>query len=245
MERREKSFSLVEALRFGFYMLIEHFAFFLGLMLTYIAVMGFGCLALFGIFTLPFATKVLSLIKMFDVAGIDKNDMVKNVIKSLGIEFSFGLLAAFFFCYILNRYLALGFARVSLDFYDKDHSTLKRLFFGYKLIFKDAVASSLYWLLCSVGFLFFIVPGIYFAIRYMFYHFVIVDTGDGPLDALRKSSQLTDGVKWELFAFWILIMLINWAGFSTFGITMLITWPLSSLAYAYVYRKLSSKQIQA
>lgn len=63
-------------------------------------------------------------------------------------------------------------------------------------------------ILIMLGFLCFIIPGIYLSIRWMFAELLIVDEGLRPLEALARSSEMTKGVKWKLFG-WSIIALIG------------------------------------
>ena len=89
-----------------------------------------------------------------------------------------------------------------------------------------------------VGLILFIIPGIIFAIKLQFVDYLIVDKKMG-IDSLSKSWNMTKGVKWNLFLLWILIALINIAGALLLLVGLFITVPLSVVATAYVYRKLS------
>ena len=236
----EKRFSLTEAFRFGFYTLIENFAFFLALMFVYFAVMVVACTLIITIAALPYAGKIMQMVKVLDGAGVPRADVVLNIAKQLGAEFSVILSLAATAIYFINRCLALGFSKVSLDFYDKKGSSLGTLFSCYRLILKDAAAAFLYWLMCSLGFLL-IIPGFYFGITYGFFHLFIVDQEVGVFESFKKSAELTRGSKWQLFALWALFILLNYAAFIIFGITLIFVWPLTSLVYAYAYRKLQGR----
>jgi hypothetical protein len=43
-----------------------------------------------------------------------------------------------------------------------------------------------------------VVPGIYFALKYKFYDYLIVDKGMGPVETIKRSGVLTEGVKRNL-----------------------------------------------
>ncbi len=186
----------------------------------------------------PFLTKIFQVIKVLDGAGVARGEIVQNVMTHLGGQVSITVIIATFIIFLLNRYLTLGFTKVCLELHDRDSSDIKTLFSCYRLIIKGSVASLLYWLTCSIGFMFFVVPGIYFAIRYGFFNQFIVDKHVGAFEAFRLSSELTDGVKWKLFSLWFFLLIINGISLSMFGLSFFVTWPLSSLSYIYIYRKL-------
>ena len=86
-----------------------------------------------------------------------------------------------------------------------------------------------------------IVPGIIWAIKFQYYGYFIVDKGLGPIKALEASSELTDGIKWDLFLFGLLLFCINILGLLCLLIGSFATVPTTMLAYTFVYRKLESQ----
>ncbi len=59
----------------------------------------------------------------------------------------------------------------------------------------------------------------------------------GPIAALKRSYNVTQHHMWDIFAFWVVMKLIISLGFISW-MGVLITWPVSALAYAHFYRKL-------
>jgi uncharacterized membrane protein len=89
----------------------------------------------------------------------------------------------------------------------------------------------------TVGWIFFILPGFIALLRFAFFPYFIIDKNVGPIAALKMSWEATKDHVWEMFAFWVAIrVLVSIAFFTWFGI--ILSWPLSTLAYAYFYRKL-------
>jgi uncharacterized membrane protein len=71
--------------------------------------------------------------------------------------------------------------------------------------------------------------------------FVVVDQRTDPIEALRKSSRLTDGVKGQLFWFGLLLIGVNLVGALALGVGLLVTIPTSFIAAAYVFRRLQQR----
>ena len=67
----------------------------------------------------------------------------------------------------------------------------------------------------------------------------IIEDGDNPIDAMKKSWYMTKGFVVELFLFYLLIIGINLLGAIAFGIGLIVSMPVSTLAYAYMYRKIA------
>ncbi|MDP2837748.1 MAG: DUF975 family protein, partial [Candidatus Moranbacteria bacterium] len=136
--------------------------------------------------------------------------------------------------------MEIGLLRLSLDLAQSGvEGKLSTLFSKYHLFFRYLGATILYSLMVVVGLVLFIVPGIYFAVKYQFFSYLIVDKDLGLLDALKKSGELTEGVRWHLFVFLLAIIGINILGVLALGIGLLVTLPLSAMAYVYAYRELS------
>ena len=88
-----------------------------------------------------------------------------------------------------------------------------------------------------LGWLFFILPGFIALLRFAFFPYFIIDKHVGPIAALKMSYKVTEDHVWDMFAFWVAIKIIVYMGFMSW-IGVILTWPLSTLAYAYFYRRL-------
>jgi len=131
----------------------------------------------------------------------------------------------------------LGFKKVALAIHDRGGSSINDMFSCFKLAPKALVAWILYCAMVWIGWIFFILPGFIALLRFAFFPYFIIDKNVGPIEALKMSYEVTKDHVWDMFAFWVAIKVIIYIGFlSWFGI--ILTWPLSTLAYAYFYRKL-------
>ncbi len=130
--------------------------------------------------------------------------------------------------------------KIALKFCDNDKRPVSEVIsFSGSLFFKFLKGYFLYALIVFAGFLLLIVPGIIWGIKYQYIVYFIVDEEVGPIEALKKSAEITDGVKWQLFGFFFLLGLINMAGAMFFLIGLFATVPTSIVAMAYMFRKLS------
>jgi uncharacterized membrane protein len=110
----------------------------------------------------------------------------------------------------------------------------------YHVALHYVVATILYVLAVIVGLILFILPGIYLGVQLQFYSYIIVEHKDmRPIDALKKSFEITKGHFWKLFGFSIIMVAVNLLGLLALGVGLLITLPITSLAYARLYRKLA------
>jgi hypothetical protein len=92
-----------------------------------------------------------------------------------------------------------------------------------------------------LGMILLIVPGIIFALMFMFASMVIIDRGLGPIEAMKESRRITSGHKWKLFWFTLVLTLINLAGLLALVVGLLVTVPVSVLAFTRAYRELSAR----
>ncbi len=91
-----------------------------------------------------------------------------------------------------------------------------------------------------IGLVLLIVPGIIVALTFLFATYLVVDTGKGPIEALKESARITKGHKWALFMLMLALIGINILGVLALGIGLLISVPVSLLAIAHTYRALST-----
>lgn len=134
--------------------------------------------------------------------------------------------------------IRMGIIKITLKIHDNEKPEFKDLVNYYPLFLNYLIASIISGIVIFFGLIFFIIPGIILAIKLFFFSYFIVDKKAGPLEALKKSWQMTKGKKWNLFLFFFLLMLINILGFLCLIIGLFVTIPITLMAIAFVYRKL-------
>jgi hypothetical protein len=134
--------------------------------------------------------------------------------------------------------IQLGMMKICLKLSRGEHAELNDLFSCYHLLFKYLLSSICFLAIFILGMFLLIIPGIIFGLKYQFYGYLIIDQGAGPIEALKKSSALTRDVKWNLFVFHILLILINFGGVLCLFVGLFVTIPITAVAVAYVYRNL-------
>jgi uncharacterized membrane protein len=143
---------------------------------------------------------------------------------------------------IIETLIGIGILKIALKFCDQEPASYRDLVSAYPLLFNYIAGSIIYGIMVAAGLIFLIVPGIYLAVKYQFYDYLIIDQGKGPVEAIKMSGVLSQGVKWNLVLFYLMLAGINILGMLALGVGLIITIPLSWLAIAYVYRRL---QLQA
>ena len=142
--------------------------------------------------------------------------------------------AAAIFILPINCVLDAKFLALVRNENDKNYSLL----FYYRNksaeeIIKAYLLSGLYIVL---GFILFIIPGIILSIRYSMIGFVFADNPDIDYrSAMRRSKEITDGRKWDIFVF--MISFIGWylLAILTLGLVMIYVSPYYSASFAALY----------
>ena len=96
-------------------------------------------------------------------------------------------------------------------------------------------------IIIAVGFILLIIPGIYFALRFAFVTYAIVDKKLSPMDALKESTRITEGHKWQLLGLILALIGINIVGAILLLVGLLVTIPLSMLIVVHAYRVLEAR----
>lgn len=144
--------------------------------------------------------------------------------------------------YIVGLELSFATTKIGLQLIDNKKPEIGDLFayFQAKPLFYYFLVGLLVGLAFGIGFVLFIVPGVYFGVKYGFAPIIYADKQPEGYDAFTKSAELTNGIKWKLLGFWVLLFLINIAGAMALGVGLLVTIPVTYLAQLYVYRKLDA-----
>ena len=143
--------------------------------------------------------------------------------------------------WILTTIISMGLIKIALKFTDDQKPNISDLYRQYPLFFKYFAGEILAAIAAFLGFILLIVPGIILFIKLYFVNLLIIDKGFGPIQAIKKSWKMTQGQFWNLFLFGLALLGLNILGALALLIGLLWTIPTTSIATAYVYRKLSPK----
>ncbi len=145
--------------------------------------------------------------------------------------------------FVVGIVLAMGLIRASLAVVEGRTPEVSLLFqtdgFGPYLVASILVAIGVFF-----GIILCIVPGLILAIMWQFFGYVIVENpAMGPVDALRRSAEITRGNRWELFALGILLIAINLVGLVACGIGLIFTYGITVITLAYTYKTLGGQPV--
>ena len=114
----------------------------------------------------------------------------------------------------------------------------------FRLAWEYLLASLLAAFITMLGFILLIIPGIYLSLRFSMVRFAVLE-GAGITGSIKKSGKITDGVKWRLLGFLLIIALLNILGAILFMVGLLVTIPVTMIAYAHIYQKLAHHHAHA
>lgn len=117
------------------------------------------------------------------------------------------ILSAFLYL-IIYQVSELGLITIALEFRDGAAHNIEDLFKNYRLFPNFLIGTIIYGLMVAIGFVLFIIPGIYISLKYLFYGYLIVDRGLGPIEALKECGRMTDGAIKDILVY----LLTLWCG---------------------------------
>ena len=152
-----------------------------------------------------------------------------------------------FFSMVYGIFLAgpLGYG-VSFAFLTaarNDPLDIKDMFESFHYYLNALLASLLVGVICGIGFVLLIVPGIIFACKLAFTPYLVVDREMPVIDAIQESWRMTTGHAWKVFLIGLLAIPIFLAGLMCciVGVIPAVMW--CKLASASLYHAVSSSQI--
>ena len=173
----------------------------------------------------------LSIITMFLGAFSD----TQSIAEYAGINITIPSLSSFIIG-LLTAYVSLAVYKISIEqikgnqvnFNDLTNISLNQ-YINY------LIGATITGILAIIGFILFIVPGIYIAIRLMFLPYLIVDKNLKFNEALKESWRITEDSVWNLFSFGMAAIFIAIAGFLVVFVGLLAALPVLWLATAKIY----------
>jgi len=186
---------------------------------------------------------------------------IPSIVSTITPENIFLGAISFVIAAVLYLVVMMGMIKTALRLYDQEKARFSDFFSQYHLFFRYLFAIVLWGLIIYAGTILLIIPGIIWGIKYFFCDYFVIDKKSKSIEALKQSATITRGIKWQLFVFFVALGFIGILGvlpylislFVTFPAFMLvldglflsvgslITFPITTLATAFVYRKLLAK----
>lgn len=131
---------------------------------------------------------------------------------------------------LLSWFLVLGLMDVLLRLVRGEDVGPKNLFDAAHKFIRFAGAALAAGVLIILGFIALIIPGIYLALRYSQALYAVID-GKGSLQALKRSAELTEGVKFKLLGIFALLFLIQFFILASAALISVVT-PAPQIVFA-------------
>ncbi len=190
----------------------------------------FGTLMLIG-----FVYFVVSIL-IGAVEGLISNLLVPQNTGESGVVFHPLMIPIKLASSLVSVVLAAGLTRASLNIVSGSKATVGDLFSQIGKVVTLSLATLLFYIMLGFGFLLFIVPGVYVALRFGFFVSAIVDRDLGPIEALKYCYRITTNNALSLFGLFILSMVIIIAGMVALFFGLLVAIPVVTLAFSVAYR---------
>ena len=147
---------------------------------------------------------------------------------------------------VLSWWLFLGLTRMTLNSYAGLPVKFEMLFKeSWNVLWRYALASIVSLIIIGIGLILLIVPGIIAQVMLCLAAFLVLEKSMKPIEALKESRRMTKGKRWDLFLFILVLILINVVGALPFGLGLLVTLPVSLLAFAHVYKAIDKSDDMA
>lgn len=140
--------------------------------------------------------------------------------------------------WIVSTLLTISWTNVYLRSSRSQETSLSDMFTRWGRFLPYLGATILSGLIILGGFLLLIVPGIIWSIKYMFVPYLIIDKNIGVKESLAASEKMTEGIKWRLLSFGVVLGLVNIAGLLALVVGLFVTVPLTTLASFVLYNQL-------
>ncbi|MCS7084663.1 MAG: hypothetical protein RMM53_04835 [Bacteroidia bacterium] len=138
---------------------------------------------------------------------------------------NFGLLISI----VLSPPLSAGYIFAAHKIRNGEPLYFSDFFQGFKLITPLVVSSLIGGAISLLGFIFLIIPGVYFTVAYYMAPFFVVFYGMSGWDALEASRKLVHRQWFDVFVFLLAILLIDLLGVICLGVGLLVAVPITSI----------------
>jgi len=145
---------------------------------------------------------------------------------------------------VLNLVVSMGWTMILIKTVRGQKTQVSDLFAYTSRFLPFALGTFLVSLMTGVGLILFIFPGIYLMMKYMFVPYLILDKNMGVKESLKASGQMTQGIKWQLFAMYIAVLALNILGLIAFVVGIIVTSFVTSLAYILLYEDLYASRVK-
>lgn len=169
-------------------------------------------------------------------SGVSEKMQAGAVLLLLGIIYFVGR-------FLLSMLLNIGAFKIQLGVMNGVKPAFSDLFKSFGVYWKFIGATVLYGLVVLGGLILLIIPGIYFAIKYMFVPYLVVDKKMGIGEAFNKSKEITFGNKWAILGFIVVTIIFSLLGIVVLFVGVFVTSAIGYLSMIHLYKKLMGEGV--
>ena len=136
--------------------------------------------------------------------------------------------------------LQIGWVRIGLRLLNGESAEYEDLLRGNDRIISYFLGNLLVGVIVCAGLILLIIPGFYWALKYMYVPYLIADRKLKVNDAMKLSATMTKGVKWQLIGYGFVQIGLIIAGAIAFLIGLIAVLPTLWLASLAIYQQLLS-----
>jgi hypothetical protein len=176
---------------------------------------------------------LLMALVSFSASAGSSFDPMNEIVNQDGMAIIFSVLA--------STWLGIGYLNFLLNIVDGNQARFRDIFYGVKSAEQFAyyiLVSIVYAALIFLGLVLLIIPGIILGIGFFFVKYYIAENRLGFEEAFRSSWSITKGNRWKMLWLGIVLGFLNLLGFLVVGVGLLVTIPVSQLAYTRLFRQL-------
>ncbi len=145
--------------------------------------------------------------------------------------------------WVVQIALSVGLIRIALGVVDGKPVKIELLWSSLsntKLLAMYFVTSLIVGLATGIGLILLVIPGILIMVKLAFSMYYVVDKMMSPIDAIKASWDKTKGMFVKLLIFFIIVGVINIVAAMLLALPLLVTVPVTMVAMARLYRKISA-----
>jgi len=136
---------------------------------------------------------------------------------------------------IVQCIVGMGVTKIFLKMVRGENYSINDAFSTGSSLINYILGTLLYAVIVIGGMILLIFPGIIWGIKYMFMPYLIIDKGMSPLEAMKKSGELTQGAKWDLVGYFYTTVIMIYLGVFALVVGLAVTIPITTLSYVIVY----------
>jgi hypothetical protein len=161
------------------------------------------------------------------------------------VIFSVVSLLGYLVMFVGIAYVTGGIAALSLKIARGESYSFGDVFRGGPFFMPMLGSTFLMALAITAGAMACYVPGVILALGLSLYSYVVVDQKLGAVDSLKRSWELTNGHKLNIFVWWLVMTGVYMLGALACGLGAIVVAPLYAIGNAWIYLKITGQQTAA